>query len=135
MTEENKSNRQLQILAVDDEKDITDFISEALSEHGFSVRTASSGNEALASVQSEAPDLLLLDIILPDIDGIAVYEMLRKDKSLKVIPVIFFSTLAKNLPTMFTRRMRGVPYAVIAKPVDVNVLLATIEKLLIQGLV
>lgn len=76
------------ILVVDDEKDICDFVKNFFEERGFEVLTASNGDDALAIVKSQKPELVLLDIKMQGMDGIAVLKHIREiDKSIKVLMV------------------------------------------------
>ncbi|MEV4804748.1 response regulator transcription factor [Nonomuraea sp. NPDC049421] len=67
------------VLVVDDERNIRELLLDALELNGFRVRTAASGSQALRSVGRERPDLILLDVMLPDLDGFAVAQRLRPD--------------------------------------------------------
>ena len=67
------------ILVVDDEDDILNFLELVLSEKGYQVSTASGGQEALTKAQLERPDLVLLDIMMPQMDGWEVLKLLRVD--------------------------------------------------------
>ena len=73
------------LLVADDEPRITKLVSMALSEEGFRVVTASSGEEALAKAEQIRPDIILLDIVMPDLDGIEVMRQLRERRPVPVI--------------------------------------------------
>lgn len=120
----------VKILVVDDEADIRDLLSDSLTGAEFQVRTAGSGEAALESAARHHPDLIMLDIILPDIDGVSVYEKLRSAKATSNIPVIFFTALGEGVPPSFARRMKDAPYRLVAKPVSISVLLKEISSLL-----
>lgn len=79
------------ILAVDDEPDILELIRFHLAAAGHRVITAQTGRDALEKVGSTKPDLVLLDLMLPDIDGFGVCEILRRTPSTAAIPVIIVS--------------------------------------------
>ncbi|WP_334319494.1 response regulator [Termitidicoccus mucosus] len=79
------------ILSVDDESDITDLVSFHLTRAGYEVTTAASGREALDAVQARRPDLILLDLMLPDIDGFGVCEILRRTPDTATIPIVIVS--------------------------------------------
>lgn len=79
------------ILAVDDEADIAELARFHLGQAGYAVLTASSGRAALEAVHFQRPDLVLLDLMLPDIDGFALCEILRRDPALAALPIIILS--------------------------------------------
>lgn len=84
--------RQL-LLVADDDSDIRDFLTRALSKHGYQVLKASGGKEALALIREERPTLVLLDILMPGMDGVDICKTMRADVELAQIPVIFASAL------------------------------------------
>ncbi len=75
------------ILLVDDEEDILDFLELILEEQGYSIMKANSGKEALASAQVHRPELILLDIMMPEMDGWEVLKLLKADEETANIPV------------------------------------------------
>src|ERR671911_2063796 len=79
----------LRVLVVDDEQMLTDLLSMALRMEGWEVRTAGSGFEALQSARDFAPDALVLDIMMPDLDGMAVLQRLRQSGN--DVPVLFLT--------------------------------------------
>jgi DNA-binding response OmpR family regulator len=79
------------ILVVDDEDDILQFLELVLREKGYDVVTAASGQEALTRAQIEKPDLVLLDIMMPQMDGWEVLKLLRVDDETSQIPVAMLS--------------------------------------------
>jgi two-component system, OmpR family, response regulator len=81
--------RVARVLVVDDEPSITDAVATALGYEGFDVSTAANGREALARVEDFRPDLVVLDIMLPDLDGIAITKRLRRDGI--EVPVLFLT--------------------------------------------
>ena len=85
------------ILIVDDEKDVLSVLEKGLTAEGYSVITASSGNDAVGLAKSRRPDLIILDVLLPDMDSSEVNRKLKEDPETKDIPVIF-------LTGMFPRR-------------------------------
>lgn len=79
------------ILIVDDERDILDLIEYNLKKEGFVVVTAEDGEEGIEKARQVKPDLVLLDIMMPKMDGLEVIDMMRQDANLKDIPVIFLT--------------------------------------------
>ncbi len=82
------------ILSVDDERDVTDLVKFHLMRAGYDVVTAASGREALQRIADCRPDLILLDLMLPDIDGFGVSEILRRDPSTATIPIVILTAWA-----------------------------------------
>lgn len=86
----------MKILIADDDSFFRNFYSTKLKEYGFVIETAVDGEDTLKKLKSFRPDLLFLDIIMPNIDGFSVLEQLKKDTDLKNIPIIVFSTLGQE---------------------------------------
>jgi DNA-binding response OmpR family regulator len=82
------------ILAVDDETALTDLMRYHLERAGYDVTTAANGWEALDAIKHSRPDLILLDLMLPDLDGFGVCEILRRDPLTAMIPIIIVSAWA-----------------------------------------
>ncbi|SRR5258708_5155696 len=81
----------MKILLVDDEQAMLDIIGHVLQKQGYEILTAMTGNEALAKIASEKPNLIFLDQILPDMNGNQVLEAIKKDPTTKQIPVAILS--------------------------------------------
>jgi two-component system phosphate regulon response regulator PhoB len=79
------------VLIVDDDPDIQRLVSYNLTQAGFDVATASTGRNALESVQNHPPDLIILDLMLPDVDGIEVCRTLRQRDSSRKIPIVMLT--------------------------------------------
>ena len=79
------------ILSVDDERDVTELLRFHFTKAGYEVFTASSGREAIETIRCRRPDLVLLDLMLPDIDGFGVCEILRRNAATAAIPIIILS--------------------------------------------
>ena len=82
------------ILVVDDEKDIVEFLTQLLEDNGYRVRSANDGIEAMEEISKEKPDLILLDLQMPEETGTGLYRKLQHKKECKDIPVIVISGLA-----------------------------------------
>jgi DNA-binding response OmpR family regulator len=83
------------ILVVEDDEFLRSLAAKRLDKEGFLVSVAVDGDSALAGVKENRPDLVLLDLILPGINGFEVLQQLQRDESLKTIPVIVFSNLGQ----------------------------------------
>lgn len=79
------------ILAVDDEPELTDLFQYHLSRAGHNVCTASNGWDAIEQIRAKRPDLVLLDLMLPDLDGFGVCEILRQNPETATIPIVIVS--------------------------------------------
>ena len=121
---------EIKVLVVDDEKDIREMLVDFLRDSGYDVSEADSGSAALKAIDQFKPSLVMLDIILPDVDGVSVYEELRSKKATSNVPVIFFTALGEGIPPTFARQMESAPYSLIPKPVNTSVLLEEVERLL-----
>jgi DNA-binding response OmpR family regulator len=85
------------ILVVDDEADIVELVAFNLKAEGFEVFSAASGPEALNQARALLPDLIVLDLMLPDLDGVAVCEILHRLPSTALIPVIMLTAWSSQL--------------------------------------
>ncbi|MBP8846020.1 MAG: response regulator, partial [Thermoanaerobaculia bacterium] len=84
-----------QLLVVDDELDVREMLAVLLTRHGFEVRTAAGGMEALVLAQERLPDLILLDIMMHDMDGWEVLKLLQLDEATQRVPVVILSARAE----------------------------------------
>jgi two-component system sensor histidine kinase/response regulator len=115
MTEQKNTRHALaEILIVDDTPANLQLLSGMLKEQGYKVRPVPSGKLALQVAQIEPPDLILLDILMPEMDGYEVCEKLKADDRLKEIPVIFISALSETIDKVKAFSIGGVDY--VTKP-------------------
>ena len=82
---------QKKIIIIDDEKDFVDVIKQTLFDEGYSVLTAYDGEEGLDKIRTKAPDLVILDINMPKMDGYAVCREIRQDPLYRNLPIIFLT--------------------------------------------
>lgn len=115
------------ILIVDDSATDRQFLIETLSARGYECVTAQSGEEGIAKSRTEQPDLILMDIIMPGIDGFKATRTITHDEATKHIPVIVCTS--KKLETDKVWGMRQGAKDYIVKPVDAKELLAKIAAL------
>src|ERR1700690_3673510 len=85
------------ILIVDDENDFIELLQYKLAGHGYELIVANDGVHALSQARQLKPSLILLDILLPDLDGLSVCEILRRQPATKGIPIIFMSALSGDV--------------------------------------
>ena len=115
------------ILIVDDEVDFVELVKNRLAGLGCEFLVASDGVQALSQARQLKPDLILLDILLPDLDGLSVCEILRRQPATKKIPVIFMSALSGDV-TRRTVAMQAEDF--FTKPLDLDRLQRRIAELL-----
>ena len=118
------------ILVVEDESDLLELLSFNLKKAGFSVATAKSGIEALKKARSVSPHLILLDLMLPELDGFAVCETIRKDPHNASTPIIILTALSSELARLAGFEAGASDY--LTKPFRLEELLPRIRGLL-QG--
>jgi DNA-binding response OmpR family regulator len=119
------------ILIVDDEDDFIELLQYKLGGHGYDLIVANDGVHALSQARTMKPNLILLDILLPDLDGLSVCEILRRQPATKKIPVIFMSALTGDI-TKRTASMHAEDF--FTKPLDLNRLEKRIAELLHTGI-
>ncbi|MDC0835243.1 adenylate/guanylate cyclase domain-containing protein [Geitlerinema sp. CS-897] len=113
------------ILVVDDDPTNRRLLQHLLSQHGYRVKVASSGREALETIAEELPDLILLDILMPDVDGLETCQALKADPNTRDVPVIFLSALHETFDKVKAFDVGGADY--VTKPFEVAELLARIR--------
>jgi len=121
----NVSVSQGDILLVDDTPDNLRVLSAMLTNQGFEVRKALNGERAIASVKAASPDLILLDIKMPEMDGYTVCQRLKTDPETREVPIIFISALDDALDKVKAFSVGGVDY--VTKPFQEIEVLARIE--------
>ena len=115
------------ILVVDDSPTDRQHLSDILVKSGYAVTTAESGEEALAKVKQQRPDLVLMDVVMPGQSGYQATRTLSKDESTKGIPVIICTSKGQETDRIWGMRQGARDY--IVKPVDQAELLAKITAL------
>jgi two-component system, OmpR family, response regulator len=114
------------VLVVDDEPNIRDLVAVALRFHGFAPVTAATGEEAMRGVRTERPDLIVLDVMLPDVDGFEVCRRLRADGH--DVPVIFLTARDTPSDTVTGLTLGGDDY--VTKPFSIDALVARVRAVL-----
>jgi len=121
----NGNKRPASILVVDDTAANLQVLAGMLKDRGYKVRPVPSGKLALRAARRDPPDLILLDIHMPEMDGYEVCEILKADDQLKRVPVIFISALTEQLDKVKAFAMGGVDY--LTKPFQMEELHARVE--------
>ena len=138
MAEQRNSSRAgRKILIIDDEPDIVMYLKLLLENQGYSVVTASDGQEGLECARREHPDLVCLDIMMPRMTGVALYQEIQTDPDLKEIPCVIISAYesAYTFKGQAFRRLvqdRSIPEPLrfFEKPIDVPVFLDFVDTIL-----
>jgi CheY-like chemotaxis protein len=119
------------ILVVEDEQDTRDYISALLEDNGYLTIPAADGVECMALVEKERPDLITLDVSIPEQSGVRVYRTLKEDPELAKIPVIIITGLGQPFKTFIDRTHRvPSPEGFISKPFEKEQLLQLVRDLL-----
>ena len=117
------------ILCVEDEPEMIDLMRLILGRRGFEVKGANGGIEGLKIIHENKPDLILLDLMMPDMDGWEVYQQLKADEKTKDIPVIVVTAKAQSIDKVLGLHIAKVD-DYIAKPFSPQELLNSVEKVL-----
>jgi two-component system phosphate regulon response regulator PhoB len=127
------------ILVLDDEPDVVTYLVSLLEDNDYIVISAGDGNQGLEKVKSESPDLITLDISMPEKSGIRFYREMKADEKLKRIPIVVVTGVSSTQDAgtgkdferfLGTRKSVPPPDAFIMKPIDEAQLLGTVKKLL-----
>ncbi len=116
------------ILIVEDEKDIVELLQYNLEKENFKIQSASNGQRALDLVRKNHPDLVLLDLMLPEIDGLEVCRILKKDSKTSHIPIIMLTAKSSESDKIVGLELGADDY--ITKPFSMKELIARIRALL-----
>jgi two-component system, OmpR family, response regulator VicR len=117
------------ILCIEDEPEMIDLIRLILGRRGFKVSGAAGGKAGLQAVRDELPDLVLLDLMMPDMDGWEVYQQMKAEEQTRQIPVIVVTARAQSIDKVLGIHIAKVD-DYIAKPFSPQELLTSVEKVL-----
>ena len=117
------------ILCVEDEEEMIDLIRLILGRRGFEVKGATGGIEGLRLIREDLPDLVLLDLMMPDMDGWEVYQQMKADDRTRNIPVIVVTAKAQNIDRVLAMHIAKVD-DYITKPFSPQELLMSVERVL-----
>lgn len=116
------------ILVVDDEPDVISLLTLMLESEGYDVITAADGQSALEKARTENPDLVILDIMLPRLNGYKVARMLKFDENYSHVPIIMLTSKVQERDRLMGLEMGADDY--IDKPFDTAMLLSVVKKIL-----
>ena len=120
---------QKRVVCIEDEAEMIDLVRLILGRKGFRVIGANGGIEGLEAVRREKPDLVLLDLMMPDMDGWEVYQQIKADNALREIPVIVVTAKAQSIDKVLGLHIAKVD-DYITKPFGPQELLESVEKIL-----
>jgi two-component system alkaline phosphatase synthesis response regulator PhoP len=121
------------VLIVDDDPDLVEAVSTILESKGYAVSTAYGGVEGLKKAKTESPDLIVLDVMMPDKDGYAVCKELKADEKYRAIPILLLTAVVSNIPTTKYTHQMGMDTEAddyVDKPVEPQELVRRVEALL-----
>lgn len=119
------------ILVVDDEPDVVTFLTTLLQDNGYETVTASTGAEAMQRIREKRPDLVTLDITMPEKSGVGAYRDIKTDPALASIPVVIVTGISDEFQKFISgRKAVPPPDAYLSKPIVEQTFLETIRKLL-----
>jgi two-component system, OmpR family, alkaline phosphatase synthesis response regulator PhoP len=121
-------NTSIKILLVDDEPDIIEFLSYNLRREGYQVLTASNGRDAVEIAIKEVPQLIVLDVMMPDLDGIETCRLIREKKNLKNVLIAFLTARSEEFTQIAGFESGADDY--ITKPVRPRVFISRVKALL-----
>lgn len=121
----------LRIVSIEDEIDMIDLIRLILMRRGYEVIGAQGGREGLRIVHEQKPDLIMLDLMMPDIDGWEVYTQLKADPNTQMIPVLIVTARAQFKDRLVFVRQSGLDDYII-KPFGPGQLIDSVERLLVH---
>ena len=116
------------ILVVDDEEDILELVRFNLDREGYQVICSMSGDDALKKARSELPDLIVLDLMLPAIDGLEITKTLKNESSTKAIPIVMLTAKGEEADIVTGLELGADDY--ITKPFSPRILLARVKAVL-----
>jgi len=125
-----KTIRQVRVLIADDDASVRDTIRDRLQCHGWEITTAADGRQALAAASENRPDIVLLDISMPCMDGLTTLECLRRDPKLSNVPVMMIT--GSNRPSDISRAASYHVVDYVTKPFNIAELTARVQQIVGQ---
>jgi two-component system alkaline phosphatase synthesis response regulator PhoP len=125
---EELMNEEYRILLVDDEKDVREFLSYNIKKEGYQVFTATNGREAVEKANKHKPHLIILDVMMPEMDGIEACDELRRNKEFKNTIIIFLTARGEDYSQIAGFEAGADDY--VTKPIKPKVLVSRIKALL-----
>ena len=119
------------ILIIDDEPDMLDYLGSVLKDNGFDIETATNGKEGFEKAKTVKPDLITLDITMPEESGVKAFRNFQENPETKDIPVIIITGVSKDFKKFIhSRKAVKPPSAYIEKPIETEELISKIKELI-----
>ena len=119
------------VLIVDDEQDTVTYFQSLLEDNGYDVVVAMDGEEGLARVREAVPDLVTLDVTMPNMSGTRFYRTMREDENLKRVPILIVTGISRDYEKFIsTRRQVPPPEGYLSKPIEQDEFLAMVRTLI-----
>jgi CheY-like chemotaxis protein len=123
--------RKRTILVVDDEPDVVTFLTTLLQDHGYETSSAATGAEAMQRIRAARPDLVTLDITMPEQSGVKTYRQIKENPALATIPVVIVTGVTDDFKGFISSRKQvPPPDGYVSKPIVEQTFLELIRKLL-----
>lgn len=129
---DDKQDRAIKVVCIEDDAEMIDLVKLILSRQGFDVTGATGGRVGLEAIAREKPDLVLLDLMMPDVDGWEVYQQMKANEGMRDIPVIVVTAKAQSIDKVLGLHIAKVD-DYITKPFGPRELLSSVEKVLAQN--
>ncbi len=115
------ANETRKIIIIEDDKFLSDIYKTKFESEGFKVTAVNDGEKGLKAIQTKKPDIVLLDVLLPKLDGFTILETLKKDKTTKDIPVVLLTSMGRKEDVIKGLEMGAADYLIKAhfKPTEV----------------
>ncbi len=124
-------NKKPTVIVIDDDPDIVTFLTVLLEDNGYNTISAVNGQEGLDLTQKELPDLVLLDVTMPEKSGVKCYREMRENPNLKTIPIVIVTGVTEEFRKfIYSRRQVPPPDGYLSKPVNKKELLEVIARLI-----
>lgn len=120
--------KQKKVIYIEDEPEMIDLVTLILNRKGFTVKGANGGREGLDLIKKELPDLVLLDLMMPDVDGWDVYQQMKAEEKTRKIPVIVITAKAQSIDKVLGLHIAKVE-AYISKPFTPQELIDSVDKI------
>ncbi len=122
------TKKEKKVVYIEDEPEMIDLVTLILSRKGFTVKGANGGREGLDLIKKELPDLVLLDLMMPDVDGWDVFQQMKAETKTRKIPVIVITAKAQSIDKVLGLQIAKVA-AYISKPFTPQELIDSVERI------